>query len=99
VKVLGLSFGRKMQNTEILTKESLFAAEQTGAEVRMLRALDFDIKPCTGCMACVQSLMRGGPRKCVIKNDLHLIDNALMDCEGIILGSPVFVLATHGLLR
>ncbi len=99
MKVLGLSFGRKMQNTEVLVKEALRAAEEAGAGVRMMRALDFDIKPCTGCIMCVRSLMRGGPGKCVVKDDLPLIEEELMECDALILGSPVFVLAPHGLLK
>jgi multimeric flavodoxin WrbA/uncharacterized Zn finger protein (UPF0148 family) len=99
MKLLGLSCGRKMQNTEILVKEAMRAAEELGADVGMIRLLDLDIKPCTGCVNCVRSLMQGGPGKCVIKDDLHLVDEQLMECDGLILGSPVFVLTPHGLLK
>jgi len=99
MKLLGLSCGRKMQNTEVLVKEAMRAAEELGADVGMIRLLDLDIKPCTGCTKCVQSLMQGGPGKCVIKDDLHLVDEQLMECDGLILGSPVFVLTPHGLLK
>ncbi len=99
MKLLGLSCGRKMQNTEILVKEAMRAAEGLGADVGMIRLLDLDIKPCTGCTKCVQSLMQGGPGKCVVKDDLYLVDEQLMECDGLILGSPVFVLTPHGLLK
>jgi multimeric flavodoxin WrbA len=99
MKLLGLSCGRKMQNTEILVKETLRAGEELGVEVGMIRLLDLDIKPCTGCVNCVRSLMQGGPGKCVIKDDLHIVDEQLMECDGLILGSPVFVLTPHGLLK
>jgi multimeric flavodoxin WrbA len=99
MKLLALSCGRKMQNTEVLVKEAMRGAEELGAEVGMIRLLDLDIKPCTGCVNCVRSLMQGGPGKCVIKDDLHLVDEQLMECDGLILGSPVFVLTPHGLLK
>ena len=99
MKLLGLSCGRKMQNTEVLVKEAMRAAAESGVNVGMIRLLDLDIKPCTGCTKCVQSLMQGGPGKCVIKDDLHLVDEQLMECDGLILGSPVFVLTPHGLLK
>ena len=99
MKLLGLSCGRKMQNTEILVKEAMMAAEEIGAAVGMIRLLDLNIKPCTGCVSCVRSLMQGGPGKCVIKDDLHLVEEELMECDGLILGSPVFVLTPHGLLK
>jgi multimeric flavodoxin WrbA len=99
MKLLGLSCGRKMQNTEVLVKEAMRGAEELGADVGMIRLLDLDIKPCTGCVSCVRSLMQGGPGKCVIKDDLHLVDEQVMECDGLILGSPVFVLTPHGLLK
>ena len=99
MKLLGLSCGRKMQNTEILVKEAMMAAEELGVDIGMIRLLDLDIKPCTGCVSCVRSLMQGGPGKCVIKDDLHLVEEELMECDGLILGSPVFVLTPHGLLK
>lgn len=99
MRILGLSCGRKMQNTEVLVKEAMRGAEELGADVGMIRLLDLDIKPCTGCVSCVRSLIQGGPGKCVIKDDLHLVDEQLMECDGLILGSPVFVLTPHGLLK
>ncbi len=97
--LLGLSLGRKMENTEILVKEALSSAKESGAEVRFIRLLDLDIKPCKGCTACAESLFMGGPGLCNIKDDLHLLDEQMMQCDGVILGSPVFVLGPHGLLK
>ena len=99
MKLLGLSCGRKMENTEVLVKEALMGAEEKGAEVGFMRLLELDIKPCTGCTSCARSLIEGGSGKCVIKDDLHLVDEQLMECDGVILGSPVFVLTPHGLLK
>jgi len=56
MKVLGLACGRKMSNTEILVKEALMGAEETGAEVELVRLMDLNIKPCTGCNSCVIDL-------------------------------------------
>ncbi len=99
VKLLGLSFGRKMQSTEILVKEALMGAEELGAEVGMIRAHDLNIKPCTGCVACMQSLFRGGPGRCAIKDDITFLDEQFMQCDGLILGSPVYVVAPTGLFK
>jgi len=99
MKLLGLSCGRKMQNTEILVKEAMMAAEELGVDVGMIRLLDLDIKPCSGCTLCAQSLIKGGSGKCAIKDDLHFVDEQLMACDGLILGAPVYVLGPPGLLK
>jgi multimeric flavodoxin WrbA len=101
MKVLGLTCGRKMSNTEILVKEALMGAEEMGAEVEIIRLMDLDIKPCTGCNACVISLFeKAGPGDCVIKNDdFKFIDDKILDCDGLIVGSPIYEKAPQGLLK
>lgn len=99
MKLLGLSAGRKLGNNEVLVKEALMAAEGEGIEVGMIRLLDLDLKPCLGCLACFLSLINGGSGKCPVKDDFHLLDEQIMQSDGIILGSPVFVLAPHGLIK
>ncbi len=101
MKVLGISCGRRMSNTEILVKEALMGAEEAGAEVEFLRLQDFNLKPCTGCNSCVIDLFeRLGPGRCVIKNDdFPVIDEAMMECDGLILGAPIYEKSPPGLLK
>ena len=99
MKVLGLSFGRKMENCEVLIKEALMGAEETGAEVGFIRMGDLNIKHCTGCMACTQKLFMGGVGKCVRKDDLPFVEKHILECDAIILGAPVFSLAPPGLYK
>ena len=99
MKILGLSAGRKMGNSEVLLKEAMMAAEQEGAEIGMIRLLDLDLRPCTGCLACYSSLTQGGAGNCVLKDDLPFLDEQLMECDALILASPVFVLGPHGLIK
>jgi multimeric flavodoxin WrbA len=101
MKVLGLTCGRKNSNTEILVKEALMGAEEMGAEVEVVRLLDLNIKPCTGCNTCVIDLMeKGGSGKCVIKNDdLSFIHEKIMECDGLILGSPIYEKMPQGYLK
>jgi len=101
MKVLGLTCGRKMSNTEILVKEALMGAEEMGAEVEIVRLMDLNIKPCTGCNSCVIDLFeKAGSGECVIKNDdFWFIDDKIHDCDGLILGSPVYEKTPQGLLK
>ncbi len=100
MKLLGLTCGRKHHSNEILLKEALMAArEATGVDVSMIRLLDLDLKPCTGCIACVMGLVNGGSGECVIKDDWHFLNEHLMECDGLILAAPVFVLGAHGIVK
>jgi multimeric flavodoxin WrbA len=101
MKVLGISCGRRMSNTEIMVKEALMGAEEAGAEVEFIRLHDLYIKPCTGCNSCVVDLMeRGGGGKCVLKNDdFPFIDDKIMDCDGLVLGSPIYEKSPTGQLK
>jgi multimeric flavodoxin WrbA len=101
MKVLGLSCGRRASNTEIMVKEALMGAEQAGAEVELIRLQDLHIKPCTGCNSCVEDLIeRCGPGRCILKNDdFPFIDDKIMDCDGLILGAPIYEKSPPGLLK
>lgn len=96
-KVLGLSFGRKMGNTEIMIKTALKECEAAGCEVRFIRADELDIKICTGCISCVVGMTTGrGKGGCPVKDDLYILDEALMECDAVIVGSPTYVLSPTG---
>lgn len=101
MKVLGISVGRHNSNTEILVKETLMGAEQAGAEVEFVRLHDLYIKPCTGCNQCVVGMFeKGQSGACVLKgDDYEWIDDKIMDCDGLVLGSPIYEKGPSGYLK
>lgn len=101
MKILGISCGRKMSNSEILVKEALMGAEELGAEVELVRLNDLNIKPCTGCNSCVVNLFeKCGSGECVLKDDdFKFIDEKIMECDGLILSSPIYEKSPNGLLK
>lgn len=101
MQVLGLTCGRKLSNTEIVVKEALMGAEEKGAEVEIVRLMDLHIKPCTGCNACVISLLeKGGAGECVIKDDdFRFIDEKILACDGLVVGTPIYEKTPQGLLK
>ena len=99
-KVVGISFGRKMSNTEIMIKAALEVCAQRGHEIEFIRAMDLDIKQCTGCTACVGGLISGKTTgTCVFKDDIAVIHEALYSCDAIMVGSPVFETSPSGLYK
>jgi multimeric flavodoxin WrbA len=60
MKVLGLSCGRKMGNSESLLREALAETEKFGAETEIIRLGDRAVKPCTGCEGRVRNMISGG---------------------------------------
>ena len=100
MRLLGLCCGRKMGNSEVLVKEALMGAEELGVDVEIVRLLDLKIKPCTGCTSCIRSLLKGEPGKCVIKgDDMDFLDERFLECDGMIIGAPVFIWTPPGYLK
>jgi len=100
MKILGLTCGRRMSNTEILVKEALMGAQEAGAEVEIVRLMDLDIKPCTGCNTCVIDLFeKGGGGDCVLRDDFKWLDDKILDCDGIVVGSPIYEKSPTGYLK
>ena len=100
MKLLGLSCGRKMGNSEILVKEALMAAEEVGIEVEVLRLHELKIKPCTGCISCSRDQRSGGTGACVIKgDDMPFFNEKLLECDAIIISTPVYILTPPGYLK
>ena len=96
MKLLGISCGRKMGNSEILLREALMGAEELGSETEIISLLDVDIKPCTGCKICPAEIT--GKEACIIKDDAVFFWNKVMDCDGLILSGPVYCLTPPGYL-
>ena len=95
--VLGISFGRKLGNTEVMIKEALLACEKAGHTIRFLRADDLNIHICTGCISCVVGMITGrGKGGCPLKDDFPILDEALMEADAVILGSPVYEMTPTG---
>jgi multimeric flavodoxin WrbA len=96
MKVLGISFGRKMKNSEIMVKEALFAAKAAGAEVEFISTIGMNIKHCVGCGACSRGRDNGKAIKCVIKDDYQTLVDKVLEADGVIIAAPVYILGIVG---
>ena len=86
MKILGfIASPRKEGNTAWAVNKILEGAKEQGAEIQSLSSCDLDIKPCKGCLACVEN------GKCAINDDMQKIYNELKHSDAVVLGSPVYM--------
>jgi multimeric flavodoxin WrbA len=95
LKILGASAScRPWGNTDLLVRHVLEGARGEGAETRFLRLADLELRPCKGCMACV---FKG--RDCVIEDRFSEFLEEMRWADGVILGSPTYVLGATGIVK
>ena len=86
MKILGFNASpRKEGNTAWAVNKILEGAKDRGAETQVWYSSDLDIKPCKGCLGCVQG---GG---CAINDDMQKLYSALKQADALVLGSPIYM--------
>lgn len=97
MKVLGISFGRLNQRSDVMVKEALFAAKKAGAEVEFINTLRLNIGHCRACDYCSRSKEKGEVEiHCCMKDDYHILEEACLDADAIIIGAPVYAVGIVG---
>lgn len=85
IKIIGISGSPRADgNTFSLVKTALKSAEEAGADVELINLGLLDIEPCVACDICKAT------GECAIYDDMQEIIEKLMECNGIIIGSPVY---------
>ncbi len=97
-KIIGLSCGRKMGNSEILLKKACMGAEELGVETEIIRAMELNLKPCIGCEKCAMSYAKKGKATCAVKDDdmAWLFEKILSEDCGLIISCPIYHLTVNG---
>lgn len=96
-KVLGISFGRKMGNCDVMVKQALMVCQEAGCEVAFLRADDMNITNCNGCIACAVGMIMGkGRGYCVRHDDFDILDECVMQSDAVILACPTYETSVTG---
>ena len=98
MKVLGLSFGKKNANCDILCKEALYGIREAfpDAEITFINTQRLHIDRCIGCGACSTGLEKGKDNDCIIKDDFQAVEEKVREADSIILAAPVYVLQPVG---
>ena len=86
MKVLGINgSARKDSHTTRLMKYIFEELNKEGIETKLITLYDKKINHCHACWACQ------GRKNCVYQDDFHDVFNQMMEADGMILGSPVYM--------
>jgi multimeric flavodoxin WrbA len=88
IKIVGISGSRiKDGNMDALVGRALARLEQyDDADGEMISLADKDIQPCIHCNFCVRKQEEG--RFCTHDDDMGIVYNAVLEADGVIIGSP-----------
>jgi len=78
---------RKEGNTELLLREAIRGAEESGADLQVFPLNLMDFSPCQNCGGCDETGV------CVFEDDMARIYDAIRGADRIILASPIFFFA------
>lgn len=92
-RVLGIiASPRKLGNCEVFIKEIGRNIPQEH-ELKLLRIHDFNLQECRGCYQCLYG------EKCVIRDDIKIILDAMSEADAIILAAPTYFLGPNSSLK
>lgn len=94
MKILGIvGSPHKGGNTEILTQHVLKGAKESGAEIELIRLVEFNLNYCRGCHQCLKEGV------CAINDDAEVARKKLLRADGIVLGSSTQAQTVSGHMK
>lgn len=89
-KIVAVNAGpRKGWNTDTLIDEAIRGAESEGAEVEKFDL--FKLEKYTGCISCFVCKKEQFKGKCIVKDGLTEVLDAIREADGLIIGSPNYL--------
>ena len=70
--------------TDTLVREVLAGAEEAGADVEVYSLDEMEVLPCRACMGCKEG------ESCVQDDDMQELYRALHECQGVVIGTPIY---------
>ena len=99
MKVIAINgSARKDWNTHILLEKALEGAKSRGAETELVNLYDLDYKGCRGCLACKVKNSKGLGH-CAVNDELKSVLDRIDTCDGLILGSPIYLGDVTAMMR
>ncbi|MDT8716966.1 flavodoxin family protein [Clostridium sp. 19966] len=79
---------RKQWNTATLLKKALDGAASVGADTELINLYELNYKGCSSCFACKR---KGGVLgHCAMKDDLTNVLEKIINCDVLLLGTPIY---------
>lgn len=97
MKILGVSTGTKNGNNDTMCRVALEVAKEMGCEIEFIHLFDWNIKPCTGCVACSRALVMGKGMVCTQKDDFAAFYQKIVEADGVFMVDPIFESGGSGL--
>lgn len=80
---------RKNWNTATLLQKALDGAKSMGAQTEFIHLYDLNFKGCISCFACKRKNTRHVGH-CAMKDDLTNVLEKILECDVLLLGSPIY---------
>lgn len=95
MKILGINGSPRIEtsNTRKLLLGVLEGAAELGAETELIDIADRTMTFCSGCLTCYST------GSCIFDDDAQEIFALMQEADGIVLGSPVYILSITGQLK
>ncbi len=87
---------RKYGNTSKLAELAAEGVRGVGAKPVKIYLVDFEIKPCIGCVSDDQLACR---YPCIIEDDMRKIYKMILESEGLIIATPIYWYSPSGLVK
>jgi multimeric flavodoxin WrbA len=86
MKTIGFNGSPRIHgNTAWTIGKILDAAKEQGAKIELFHSGNLDIKPCKGCLGCVEG------DRCIMNDDMQKLYTALKEADSLVLGAPIYM--------
>lgn len=79
-------------NTSYALTYALSRFQELGVETKLIQLVGLEIKPCGGCFQCIGN-------DCIHEDDMKQVEEAMRWCDGLVLGSPVYMGMVTGQMK
>lgn len=91
--ILLINCSKRKKNTYNLLTQSEEILKNNGFNTEVINLYDYNIKFCIGCEHCI---LKGG---CILNDDVETLMEKLKSCDGLVLGTPVYLNNMSGILK